>query len=176
MLLLFKQLIRFVNGDSFFLLRPRRLPYQIGRLRDHLASRHLQRQGPLKGKGWRSTPSAARRISRSTSCSGATVSDPNKDVILLSIAGVPDAHFAALIASAVDATVVNSPFEYRAERKGFKVLLSIKETAEFVKIPINGLSTSQRKIDREPDEIVRMLRALRNANLFLQIGARSVPG
>ena len=69
--------------------------------------------------------------------------DPNKDVIL-----------------------VNSPFEYRAEV--FKVLLSIKETAEFVKIPINGLSTSQRKIDREPDEVVRMLRALRNASLFLQ--------
>jgi hypothetical protein len=54
--------------------------------------------------------------------------------------------------------VVNSPFEYRAEQKGFKVLLSIKETAEFVKIPINGLSTSQRKIDREPDELVRILR------------------
>jgi hypothetical protein len=33
----------------------------------------------------------------------------------------------------VDATVVNSPFEYRAEQKGFKVLLSIKETAESVK-------------------------------------------
>jgi hypothetical protein len=33
---------------------------------------------------------------------------------------------------------------------------------------INGLSTSQRKIDREPDEVVRMLQAQRNANLFLQ--------
>ena len=95
--------------------------------------------------------------------------DPNKDVTLLSIAGSLDARFAALIGGSVDATVVNSPFEYLAEQKGFKVLLSIKETAEFVKIPINGLSTSQRKIDREPDEIVRMLRALRNANLFLQI-------
>jgi ABC-type nitrate/sulfonate/bicarbonate transport system substrate-binding protein len=40
---------------------------------------------------------------------------------------------AALIGGSVDATVVNSPFEYRAEQKGFKVLLSIKETAEFVK-------------------------------------------
>ena len=49
----------------------------------------------------------------------------------------------------------NSPFEYRAEQKGLKVLISIKETAEFIKLPINGLSTSQRKIDREPDEIVR---------------------
>jgi len=94
--------------------------------------------------------------------------DPNKDVTLLSIAGSPDARFAALLGGSVDATVVNSPFEYRAEQKGFKVLLSIKETAEYVKIPIVGLSTSQRKIDKEPEEIVRMLRALRGAILFLQ--------
>ena len=50
--------------------------------------------------------------------------EPNKDVALLSIAGSPDARFAALIGGSVDATVVNSPFEYRAEQKGFKVLLS----------------------------------------------------
>lgn len=31
-----------------------------------------------------------------------------------------------------------------------------------------GLSTSQRKISRKPDEIVRMLRAPPSANLFLQ--------
>lgn len=94
--------------------------------------------------------------------------DPNKDVTLLSIAGSPDARFAALIGGSADATVVNSPFEYRAEQMGFKILLGAKETAEYVKIPTSGLSTSQRKIDREPDEIVRMLRALRNAMLFLQ--------
>ena len=89
--------------------------------------------------------------------------DPNKDVTLLSIAGSPDARFAALIGGSADATVVNSPFEYRAEQMGFKILLGAKETAEYVIIPTSGLSTSQRKIDREPDEIVRMLRALRNA-------------
>src|SRR6476661_8258118 len=94
--------------------------------------------------------------------------DPNKDVTLLSIAGSPDARFAALLGGSVDATVVNSPFEYRAEQKGFKILLSIKETAEYVRIPTSGVSTSQQKIEREPDEIVRMLRALRNAILFLQ--------
>jgi ABC-type nitrate/sulfonate/bicarbonate transport system substrate-binding protein len=86
----------------------------------------------------------------------------------LQAVGSPDARFAALLSGAVDATVVNSPFEYRAEQKGFKTLLSVKETAEFVKIPIVGLSTTQRKIDREPEEIVRYLRALRNAILFLQ--------
>ena len=68
--------------------------------------------------------------------------------------------------------MVNSPFEYRAEQKGFKVLLSIKETAEFVKIPINGLSTSQRKIDREPDEVVRMLQGAAQREFVFAKSAR----
>ena len=58
--------------------------------------------------------------------------------------------------------------EYRAEKRGFKTLLSVKETAEFVRIPITGLSTTQRKIEKEPEEIVRVLRAERAAILFLQ--------
>jgi len=94
--------------------------------------------------------------------------DPNKDVTLQAIAGSPDARFAALLGGSVEATVVNSPFEYRAEQKGFKTLLSVKETAEFVRIPITGLSTTQRKIEKEPDEIVRVLRGQRSAILFLQ--------
>jgi ABC-type nitrate/sulfonate/bicarbonate transport system substrate-binding protein len=94
--------------------------------------------------------------------------DPNKDVTLLSIAGSPDARFAALVGGAADATVVNSPFEYRAEQMGFKILLNARETAEYVRIPTSGVSTSQVKIDRDPDEIVRLLRALRSAMLVLQ--------
>lgn len=94
--------------------------------------------------------------------------DPNKDVTLQAIAGSPDARFAALLGGSVEATVVNSPFEYRAEQKGFKTLLSVKETAEYVRIPITGLSTTQRKIEKEPDEIVRVLRGQRSAILFLQ--------
>jgi ABC-type nitrate/sulfonate/bicarbonate transport system substrate-binding protein len=79
--------------------------------------------------------------SRDLSAAQPQWSRPQQRCDLLSIAGSPDARFAALIGGSVDATVVNSPFEYRAEQKGFKVLLSIKETAESVKIPINGLST-----------------------------------
>jgi NitT/TauT family transport system substrate-binding protein len=94
--------------------------------------------------------------------------DPNKDVTLQAVAGSPDARFAALVGGSVDATVVNSPFEYRAEQRGFKTLLSVKETAEFVRIPIVGLSTTHRKIEKEPDEIVRVLRGQRGAILFLQ--------
>ncbi|TAK05813.1 ABC transporter substrate-binding protein [bacterium] len=99
--------------------------------------------------------------------------DPNRDVTLQAISGSPDARFAALIGGAVDATVVNSPFEYRAEQKGFKTLVSVREMAEFVRIPVTGVSTAQKKIEKEPDEIVRLLRALRAAILFLQ-GQREI--
>ena len=94
--------------------------------------------------------------------------DPNKDVTLHAVSGSPDARFAALIGGSIDATVVNSPFEYRAELKGFRTLLSVREMAELVRIPLTGVSTTQRKIEKEPDEIVRLLRALRGAILFLQ--------
>ena len=94
--------------------------------------------------------------------------DPNKDVTLHAVTGSPDARFAALVGGSIDATVVNSPFEYRAELKGFKTLMSVREMAEFVRIPLTGVSTTQRKIEKEPDEIVRLLRGLRAAILFLQ--------
>jgi ABC-type nitrate/sulfonate/bicarbonate transport system substrate-binding protein len=94
--------------------------------------------------------------------------DPNKDVTLHAVTGSPDARFAALVGGSIDATVVNSPFEYRAEQKGFRTLLSVKEMAEFVKIPIAGMSTSQRKIEKDPEEIIRLLRALRGAIQFIR--------
>lgn len=94
--------------------------------------------------------------------------DPNRDVTLAAVSGSPDARFAALISGAVDATVVNSPLEYKAEQKGFKTLMSVRQLSELVRIPITGLSLAQRKIDKEPDEVVRILRGLRAATLFLQ--------
>ena len=99
--------------------------------------------------------------------------DPNKDVTLQTISGSPDARFAALVTGAVDATVLNSPFEYWAEQKGLKTLVSVPAMAQFVRIPIVGVSTSQTKIEKEPDEIVRFLRAVRAAILFIQ-GEREV--
>ena len=99
--------------------------------------------------------------------------DPNKDVTLAAVSGSPDARFAALIGGAVDATVVNSPFEYRAEQKGFRTLVSVQQFAELVRIPITGVSVAQKKIEKDPDEIVRLLRALRLAILYLQ-GQREV--
>jgi hypothetical protein len=92
---------------------------------------------------------------------------------LLSIAGSPDARFAALIGGSVEATVVNSPFEYRAEQEGFKVLLPIKETAESVKSD-QRVEHVAAEIARKPDEIGACC-----AHCTTRIGkisARSVPG
>lgn len=94
---------------------------------------------------------------------------PEKDVTLQTISGTPDVRFAALISGAVDAPVVSSPFEYWAEQKGFRTLLSVKQIAELVKIRITGISTSHRKLDKQPVELVRLLRGLRPATLFIQI-------
>jgi ABC-type nitrate/sulfonate/bicarbonate transport system substrate-binding protein len=94
--------------------------------------------------------------------------DPNRDVTLAAVSGSPDARFAALISGSVDATVVNSPLEYKAEQRGFKTLMSVRELSELVRIPITGLSLAQRKIDKDPDEIVHVLRGLRAAILFIQ--------
>ena len=99
-----------------------------------------------------------------------------EDVTLLSIAGSPDARFAALVGGAADATVVNSPFEYRAEQKAFKVLLSIKETTEFVRIPINGLSISQRKFTESPMKSCVCYAPCATRCCFCKISATSVSG
>jgi ABC-type nitrate/sulfonate/bicarbonate transport system substrate-binding protein len=94
--------------------------------------------------------------------------DPNKDVTILPIGGGSPERFASLASGSVDATVVTSPSEYAAEKQGLKILLSARDLAEIVRIPITGLGATQKKIEKEPDEIIRLLRALRSATLWLQ--------
>jgi ABC-type nitrate/sulfonate/bicarbonate transport system substrate-binding protein len=93
--------------------------------------------------------------------------DPNRDVTLLSIGGT-SARFAALTAGVVDAAAVSSPFEYKAEQSGLKILVPFKETAEYVKLSNAGLAATQTKIAKDGGQIVRALRALRAATLFIR--------
>jgi ABC-type nitrate/sulfonate/bicarbonate transport system substrate-binding protein len=81
--------------------------------------------------------------------------------------GTPD-RLAALASGAVDATVITSPGEYAAEKQGFKILVPMKELAKLARIPLTGMAVTQKRIDKEPDEIVRALRALRAATSMLQ--------
>ena len=93
--------------------------------------------------------------------------DPSRDITFLSIGGT-SARFAALTAGVVDAAAVSSPFEYRAEQGGLKILVSFKETAEHVKLSNAGLAVTQAKMAKDGGQIVRALRALRAASLFIR--------
>lgn len=92
--------------------------------------------------------------------------DPNREVTFLTIGGT-SARFAALVGGAVDATVVSSPFEYIAEQQGFRTLVSLKELAEYVNLPYAGVAVTQEKIAKGGGQIVKALRALRAAILFI---------
>ena len=85
--------------------------------------------------------------------------DPGKDVTILPVGGGTQERLAALASGSVDATVLTSPQEYSAEKQGYKILVSMREMAKLARIPITRTVVTQKKIDREPDEIVRMLRA-----------------
>ena len=93
--------------------------------------------------------------------------DPNRDLTILPIGGGSPERFAALTSGSVDATVVTSPSEYAAEKQGLRVLVSARDLAELVRIPLTGIGATQKKMERDPDEIVRLLRALRSATLLL---------
>jgi ABC-type nitrate/sulfonate/bicarbonate transport system substrate-binding protein len=93
--------------------------------------------------------------------------DPNKDLTILPIGGGSPERFAALVSGTVDATVVTSPAEYAAEKQGLRVLISARELGELVRIPITGIGATQKKMEKDSDEIVRLLRALRLSTLYL---------
>lgn len=93
--------------------------------------------------------------------------DPEKDVTFLAIGGTSD-RFASLVGGSVDATAASSPFEYKAEKQGFRTLVTVKDLAEIVEVPNLGVGVAQRKIEKDPDQIVRFLRALRASISFIR--------
>jgi NitT/TauT family transport system substrate-binding protein len=94
--------------------------------------------------------------------------DPNKDLTILAIGGGTPERLAAVVSGSVDATVITSPAEYAAEKQGLRVIMSARELGELVRIPITGIGATQKKIAEDPDEIVRVLRALRQSTMYLQ--------
>jgi ABC-type nitrate/sulfonate/bicarbonate transport system substrate-binding protein len=93
--------------------------------------------------------------------------DPNKDLTILAIGGGTPERLAAVVSGSVDATVITSPAEYAAEKQGFRVIMSAQELGQLVRIPITGIGATQKKMEKDPDEIVRLLRALRLSTLYL---------
>jgi len=93
--------------------------------------------------------------------------DPNKDLTILAIGGGTPERLAAVVSGSVDATVITSPAEYAAEKQGLRIVMSARELGQLVRIPITGIGATQKKMEKDPDEIVRLLRALRLSTLYL---------
>lgn len=47
------------------------------------------------------------------------------------------------------------------------MLIPVREMSELVRIPITGIGATQKKMERDPDEIMRLLRALRSATQYM---------
>jgi ABC-type nitrate/sulfonate/bicarbonate transport system substrate-binding protein len=94
--------------------------------------------------------------------------DPNKDVTILMAGGGNADRIAAVLSGSIDATVVSSPFEQLAEKQGLKTVASAREVGELVRIPVTGVVVTHKKMEKDADEMVRLLRALRLSILWLQ--------
>ncbi len=80
--------------------------------------------------------------------------DPEKDVTLIVI-GAASIRMAALEAGSVEAAIMPVPWNFRLTQKGFKELIF---TGKVLTQPLTGIATSRERIERNPEQIKRMLR------------------
>ena len=80
--------------------------------------------------------------------------DPDKDVTLIVI-GAASIRMAALEAGSVEAAIMPVPWNFRLTQKGFKEL---SFTGKVLTQPLTGIATSRERIERNPEQIKKMLR------------------
>jgi NitT/TauT family transport system substrate-binding protein len=90
--------------------------------------------------------------------------DPEKDAKLVAF-GSDGARFAALKEGLVQAAIIAPPADARARKHGFNVLARANDLLKF---PHLGLGTTSKKLKEQPQEVVRVIRALIKANRFIR--------
>jgi len=80
--------------------------------------------------------------------------DPDKDVTLIVI-GAASIRMAALEAGSVEAAIMPVPWNFRLTQKGFKELIF---TGKVLTQPLTGIATSRERIERNPEQVKKMLR------------------
>lgn len=90
--------------------------------------------------------------------------NPDKDVIFLAIGGSSD-RLAALTAGSVDATPLDVAYMERAEKLGFSNILYL---GDVVNLRLGGLAVSEEKIQKNPQQILRVIRATLKGVRFLK--------
>jgi NitT/TauT family transport system substrate-binding protein len=88
--------------------------------------------------------------------------DFDRDVVRLQMGG-NSARYTSLISGAVDATVLSPPFNLQAEKAGYKDLLWLGERME---LPLAGLGVRDEAIQKNPKQIVAVMRAVFRAIAF----------
>ncbi len=80
---------------------------------------------------------------------------PNQDVKILALGG-GTSRIAAMEAGAIDAALIEAPYNVMLERKGFRRILFV---GDVIPSPLAGFGTRLEKIHKQPDEIRRLVRA-----------------
>jgi NitT/TauT family transport system substrate-binding protein len=90
---------------------------------------------------------------------------PEVDVKLRTLFGNHPLRLSALQAGQIDGTVMTMPYNKMAVKMGFRELVHLREV---IKTPQGGLVTTVQKIRREPDWVLRAVKAALMANRFLK--------
>ena len=80
---------------------------------------------------------------------------PNEDVKILALGGGTN-RIAAMERGAIDAALIEAPYNVMLERKGFRKILLV---GDLIPSPLAGFGTRLEKIHKQPDEIQRLVRA-----------------
>lgn len=80
---------------------------------------------------------------------------PNQDVKILALGGGTN-RIAAMETGAIDAALIEAPYNVMLERKGFRKILFV---GDVIPSPLAGFGTRREKIQKQPDEIRRLVRA-----------------
>jgi ABC-type nitrate/sulfonate/bicarbonate transport system substrate-binding protein len=80
---------------------------------------------------------------------------PNENVKILALGGGTN-RVAAMETGAIDAALIEAPYNVMLERKGFRKILFV---GDLIPSPLAGFGTRLEKIHKQPDEIQRLVRA-----------------
>jgi len=80
---------------------------------------------------------------------------PNQDVKIIALGGGMN-RIAAMEAGAIDAALIEAPYNVMLERKGFRKILFV---GDLIPSPLAGFGTRLEKIQKQPDEVQRLVRA-----------------
>ena len=90
--------------------------------------------------------------------------DSKKDVTIIQVGGSAG-RLSALQSGAIQATVLVAPFNFQAEKMGYRSLLWLGKVMD---LPQGGIGTYERRLKENPEEVVRVMRAVSRGIQFIK--------